>query len=135
MGRWVTFDFGRVRTGFVNLNFADRMPSNGFLYYGQHRPKEGIEDPDEVIMRIAGRSHWTSAAPAHFRFITVVGATDVIRAEVVPVVPSLADELVAREPIDPLFGVDRSLTLVSPLENEVRGKLEGIPGLARRKEG
>ena len=135
LGPWVTFDFGRERTGFVNLNFADTKASNGFLFYGIHRPRQGLENPDEVIMRIAGRSHWTSAAPAHFRFVTVVGAPQVTRAEVVPVAPQLADELVAREPVDPLFGVDRSLTLVSPVENEIRRKLEGIPGLAGRKEG
>ena len=135
LGQWVTFDFGRLRTGFVNLNFADQRASHGFLYYGQHRPRAGIENPDEVIMRIAGRSFWTSAAPANFRFITVVGAPAMIRAEIVPVDPELADELVAREPIDPLLGVDRSLTLVSPVEHEIRGKLEGIPGLAGREEG
>jgi len=99
------------------------------------KPKDGIENPDEVIMRPLGREHWTSAAPGRFRYLTVVGVSQVTRAEVVPVVPELADELAAREPIEPLFGVDRRLSLVSPVEHEIRRKLEGVPGLAGRKEG
>jgi len=135
LGPWVTFDFGRPRTGFVNLNFADNQASNSFLFYGLRRPKEGLDNPDEVVIRSGGRAHWTSAAPAKFRFITVVGAPQVTRAEVVPVVEALASELVARQPVEPLFGVDRSLTLMSPVEYEIRRKLESIPSLARRKEG
>ena len=76
-----------------------------------------------------------SAAPAKFRFVSVVGAPSVTGGEVVPVVPGLVGDLAARAAATPLLGINRQLSLVSPVEHEVRSKLEGIPSLAGRKEG
>ena len=135
LGKWVTFDFGREKVGFVNLKFAAQYSENGLLFYGLHRPKDGIETPDEAIIRTPGRGHWTSSAPARFRYVTVVGAPQVTHAEVLEVVPQLAHDLMGRRQVEPLFGVDRRLTLVSPLEHEIRRKLQGVPGLAGREEG
>jgi hypothetical protein len=53
----------------------------------------------------------------------------------VPVLPHLVGDLMERPVVRPLFSIERELTLVSPVENEVRGKLEGVAGLAGRKEG
>jgi hypothetical protein len=135
LGPWVTFDFGRELAGYVNLRFADTERSDGFVFYGLRRPRAGLENPDEVIIRARGRNYWTSAAPASFRFVTVVGLPDVTAGEVVPIVPELIGDLAQRPPVTPLFGIDRELTLVSPVEDEVRGKLEGVTGLAGREEG
>lgn len=135
LGSWARFDFGRVRTGYLKLQFANAKAGRGFVFYDLRRPPQGLGGYDDVVLKIAGREHWTASRPASFRFVTLVGMPAVTRAEVIPVNPDKAAGLLAREPRSSLFGVERKKTLVSPVEDEIRSQLEGVPGLARRKEG
>jgi hypothetical protein len=135
LGPWARLDFGRVRTGYLNLHFADSEASHGFVFYDLRRPPEGLVGYGDVVLRIAGRNRWTASRPASFRFVTLTGIPAVTRAEVVPVNPDKVAELLPRQPRSSLFGVEREKTLVSPVEDEIRSQLEGVPGLARRKEG
>ncbi len=140
IGPWVTFDFGRERTGFVNLKYDDGQssagrPGVGFLYYSRHEPKDGLEHPDEVILRVRGRTNWAPSRPATFRFVTAIGSPSIVAAEILPVDPRIAAERLLRPTPGSLFGVDRKKTLMSPAEHELRRQLEGFPGLAGRKEG
>ncbi|MDH3404753.1 MAG: hypothetical protein OES32_14180 [Acidobacteriota bacterium] len=135
LGPWVRFDFGRERTGYLTLRFADRDSGRGFVYYELRRPPDGLAGYGDVVLRIAGRDHWTASRPAKFRFVTVAGMPAVTRVEVIPVNPDKVAGLLAREPLPSLLGIERRGTLVSPVEDEIRGQLEGVPGLARRKEG
>jgi hypothetical protein len=135
LGRWVTFDFGHEGAGFLNLLFADTAGGRAFVFYGVRQPKDGLEDYDEVVLRAPGRDHWTTSAPARFRYVTVVAEPAVSGAELVPVDPRLAAPLFERAPEPDLFGIERRRELVTPVEDEVRRKLEGVPGLAGRKEG
>jgi len=133
LGPWVTWDFGQERTGFLNLKFASSAGGPGYVFYSRRRPSDGIADPDEILVRAAGRNNWIAASPVTFRYATVVGAPEISGAEVVPINPHTADQLSARQPVDALFGVDRSL--VTPVEDEIRRQLKRVPGLARREEG
>ena len=135
LGNWASFDFGREVTGFLHLTFADARAETGFVYYDLKQPKEGLAGHEEVIVRPTGRDSWTAATPARFRYLTVVGAPQVSGAEAWLVDERLAAELLERPAQQGLFGIERPRTLVPPVENEIRSKLEGIPGFARREEG
>ncbi len=130
--RWVTFDFGASQTGFLNVKFDDREPSLGFVFYGARAPKDGLERPDEVIVRMRGRDHWPASRPARFRFVTVVGSPTIVGVEIFPVAAELAADRLDGEPVVGLFGIEQPQTLLSPVEHEVRRQLEGLPGLAGR---
>ncbi len=135
LGAWARVDFGSVRTGYLNLRFADSRASRGFVFYELRRPPQGLGGYDDVVLRISGRKQWTASRPASFRFVTLAGMRNLTGAEIVPVDPEKAAGLLDRESRPSLFGIERKKTLVSPIEDEVRRKLQRVPGIARRKEG
>jgi hypothetical protein len=135
LGPWVSFDFASERVGFLSLHFADAETSTGYVYYGLRRPPQGLGEPEDIIIRAFGRERWTSSAPARFRFVTIVGAPAVAAAEVLPVDPSLAADRMGGRPQGGLFGVETPPILVSPVEDEVRRKLEGVAGFTGREKG
>jgi len=133
LGGWARFDFGPSRAGFLQLEFGDTEGGSAFVYYDLRRPKQGLGRPDEVVLRSPGAAQWIASRPAEFRFVTVVGAPSLLAARVVRL-PGLESPVAAHPISSGLLGIERRKTLVSPVENEVRSKLESIPGLARRKE-
>ncbi|MCZ6507276.1 MAG: hypothetical protein O7A04_04405 [Acidobacteria bacterium] len=135
LGPWVSFDFRSERVGFLNLHFADAEASTAYVYYGLRRPREGLGEHDDVIIRANGRALWTACAPARFRFVTIVGASAVAAAGVLAIEADLAAGLLEARPRLGLFGFESPPTLVSPVEDEVRRKLEGVAGFARRERG
>ena len=134
LGPWASFDFGGEVTGFLRLTFAGASAETGFVYYDLKLPKDGLAGHDEVIVRPRGSESWMAASPARFRYLTIVGAPQISSAEVLLVDEELAAALLERPSRQSLFGIERVRTLVPPMEDEVRSKLESIPGFARREE-
>jgi hypothetical protein len=135
LGLWATFDFGGEVTGILRLTFAGEAAETGFVYYDLRLPKEGLGGYDEVMVRASGRTSWMAAAPSRFQYVTVVGTPQVSAAEVLLVDETLAVDLLERPVQQGLFGIERRRILMPPVEDEVRSKLESIPGFARREEG
>ena len=139
LGQEVTFDWGREVTGYVGLFFATRQWPKALLYYGCDTA--GRESaPDDRALGARGRLLWTSAVPRRFRCVTVVAPDGVRGAFALPVDASLAAPLLgapgaAQEPLEGVFGLDDPPPLVTPVEDEIRRELEGLPGLVGGQPG
>ncbi len=138
------FDWGRQVTGYL---LVDVEPSagraTGLLYTGTGLlpPQPGEQRPAAGMVVMAGRRTWMDARPRRFRYALVVGlgdGVDAVSARVQEVDPVAAAGLVA-----PPAGTDNGRgvlgivpppALRTPVEDEVWRQLQGVPGVAGRKD-
>lgn len=110
------------------------------------------QPPAAAVLLLPGGREWLDAAPRRFRYALVAGIEGPLAARVYPVEPRAAAGLVAASELgdpsqlsDPgqighLGNVSRGVfgiappPLRTPVEDEVRRKLQGLAGVAGRKE-
>jgi len=89
-----------------------------------------------VVM--AGRRTWMDAWPRRFRYALVVGLGDALSARVQEVDPVAAAGLVAppagADSGRGVLGIVPPPALRTPVEDEVWRQLQGVPGVAGRKD-
>lgn len=126
-GPVILFDWGNEVTGYLTLvhrTGGGRPP--GVLRVGTEPPEADPYRPDATVLTVTDGGVWRDGLPRRFRYALVLGADSVVGARVEPVVPELLDRLPASPaPERGLFGLPppRSGT---PVEHEVRRKLEGL---------
>ncbi len=141
LGPWTVFDWGGEVVGYLNVGFLpdEEKPSCGLLWTSSQPLTSRLAvDPRfdpyaAVILGAPGRTWWTDARPRRFRYAYVLGLERVTLAEVYPVdVERAARLLGSQPPLAGLWGLAPP-RLVGPVEHEVWGELQGLPGLGGRK--
>ena len=135
------FDWGREVKGYVSLDVpASTRLQTGLLYTSSAAPPDPRRDPVTVVLVLPGKRGWTSALPGRFRYALFVGLEHPQAARVQPLTPAadpkafpslLPDGGTLEAP--GVFGIDPP-ELRSPIENEIWGELESVPGVAGRKK-
>ena len=139
LGRLVTFDWGRPVTGYPTLFFVDRKSPKALLYFGCDS-LDSEASPDDRALGASGRLLWSAALPRRFRCLTVL-APDGIRGAFVDAVdesraaPLLAAAEAAEGPAAGVLGLERPPELMTPVEDEIRRELQGLPGLVVGQPG
>ena len=135
----VLFDWGREVTGYLDLAMArsDRL-GMALLYTGAAPPDPLAGPPAADILLLPGEGRWLDAQPRRFRYVLVVGASGAREARVLPVDPAVLARFppprgTTRSPVGGVLGVVPP-PLRTPVEDEVWRELEGVPGVAGRKE-
>lgn len=130
-GPWVTFDWGRPVTGYLALEYLIEESPVALIYLGEEVPDLSVARPAAVLAGLEGGWLWSDALPQKFRYATVlVRDGTVTGAMVFPTNPRRSADLIPTE-LGPsgVFGL-RSETLRTPLEDEIRRELHGLPGTA-----
>lgn len=132
LGTQVLFDFGREVTGYLVL--AQKPPagqSAGLVWLGAEPPEPRPGTADTAAVPVPGSEVWHDALPRRFRYVLVLGLDPVVGAWVEPVAPRWLAVLPAPPAAEPrgVFGLPAP-PLRTPIEDEVRRKLKGIPGVA-----
>lgn len=130
------FDWGREVTGYVSLDVttSTRIQA-GLLYLSSAAPPDPQRDPAATVLVLPGKRGWTSALPGRFRYALFVGIERPQAARVQPLAdPKLFTTLRGAAPDGSgVFGIDPP-ELRTPIENEIWGELESVPGVAGRKK-
>ncbi len=134
-GRPLTFDWGREVTGYAGLYFGSRRSPRALLYFGCE-PSDLEAVPDDRAIGARGEIVWTSAVPRRFRCMTVLAPAGVRRAFALAVDEDLAAPiLTSPRPLEGVFGIADPPQLVTPVEDEIRRELQGLPGLVVGQPG
>ncbi len=129
LGLWVTFDFGRERTGFLELLFSGGEPVTGLVFTGNKLPDPRLDRPQTVMIKAAGFDRWKDVYPRSFRYVTVVALKRVAGAEVLPVDIARSSALKpGSKPAPRVFGV-RAPALRPAAEHRFWRELERITSL------
>jgi hypothetical protein len=127
------FDWGREVTGYLLI---DVQPSKkmgvGLLYTGMKTPEPLAERPASGLLVLGGRRTWMDAHCRRFRYALVVGLPGAVAARVQEVDPVRGMES-AEGAARGVMGIVPP-PLRTPVEDEVWRDLEGVPGVAGRKE-
>ncbi len=128
-GPWVTFDWGRTVTGYLALEYPIEESPVALIYVGEEVPDLSVARPAAFLAGLEGGWLWSDALPQRFRYATVlVRDGTVTGAMVFPTNPRRSADLIPTEPgPSGVFGL-RSETLRTPLEDEIRRELHGLPG-------
>lgn len=131
LGPWVTFDWGRTVTGYLALEYLIEESPVALIYLGEEVPDLSVARPAAVLAGLEGGWLWSDALPQRFRYATVlVRDGSVTGAMVYPTNPRRSADLIPTEPgSSGVFGL-RSENLRTPLEDEIRRELHGLPGTA-----
>lgn len=138
------FDWGSEVAGYLSLDVpASTRMQAGLLYTGSKAPPDPRRDEPTVVLVLPGKRGWTSALPGRFRYALFVGIERPQAARVQPLTPPASDSGPGAFPFllpgagNParagVFGIDPP-TLRTPIENEIWGELESVPGVAGRKK-
>ena len=127
LGRWVTFDFGRSVSGFVNLVPAKRGGARGLFWIGTDEPPQPRSSPpDGRLFSLVGQGSWTDSTPRRFRYVTVVSLTEISGARAFVLKPELESTLLIGErPPAGILGLDPP-DLRSPVEDEFWREFESL---------
>lgn len=128
-GPWVTFDWGRMVTGYLALEYLIEESPVALIYFGEEVPDLSVARPAAALAGVDGGWLWSDALPQRFRYATVLVRDGTLTgAMVFPTNPRRSADLIPTEP-GPIgvFGL-RSETLRTPLEDEIRRELHGLPG-------
>lgn len=125
----VLFDWGKEVTGYLGLRFKDSQPVTARIHVGGDRPDPFQRSPDIVLAGVPGRRSWHDVRPRRLRYAMVLGLEGVaVEGRVFPTDPvasaALLEPEVGRRGA---FGLEPP-RLRAPVEHEVRGELEGVPG-------
>jgi len=133
-GGVILFDWGRELTGYLTLDHRSgggRPP--GLLRVGTELPEVDLSRSHARVLTASAGDVWRDELPRSFRYALVLGADSVVSARVAPVAPELRHLLPVPVPERGLFGLP-SPRLGTPVENEVRRRLQGLSGGARRED-
>ena len=129
-------DWGREVTGYVSLDVpTSTRIQTGLLYLSSAAPPDPQRDPATTVLILPGTRGWTSALPGRFRYALFAGIERPQAARVQPLAdPGLFTTLRGAAPDGSgVFGIDPP-ELRTPIENEIWGELESVPGVAGRKK-
>lgn len=137
LGPVVLFDWGREVEGYLNLQHRSRsgQPS-GLLLVGSSLPPLAPE-AGETVITVAGAAAWRDVVPRRFRYALVLGVEALEGAWVEPVDGALLERLpppaAAPGGRNSAGGVRwiEPPPLETPVQHEVRRKLQGLAGGAR----
>lgn len=140
-GGAVLLDWGREVAGYLSLDVspAEKMGA-ALLFTGAAPPDPLASRPATPILVAPGARRWLDARPRRFRYALVLGLERPATARLLPLAPGLDAKTVAGllPPASDgeaprIFGIEAP-PLRTPVEDEVWGKLQGVPGVALRKE-
>ncbi len=125
-GPIVTFDFGRTVTGILSLGLSEDKELQALIYIGDDKPSDPRqEEPVGHVTTVPGSPSWQDSAARRFRFVTLVGVDQKIRALALETETSQAEDRRWQSgPELGVFGVDPP-ELGSPMKNEIWRELEG----------
>ncbi len=129
------FDWGREVAGYLTIQ-VPAVPAlqAGLLFTGATPPDPRQQRPAAPVLVMPGQRVWRSARPGRFRYALVVGIRNPSGAGVQPVDPAvLARRLPKPYKVEGVFWIDPP-PLRTPVEDEVWGELQGVPGVAGRKD-
>ncbi len=140
LGPWVVFDWGTEVVGYLSVGFlAGEEAAHGLLWTASEESASplGVDpqlDPyDAVILGAPGRTWWTDVRPRRLRYVYVLGLDQVTVAEVYPVRLDRAAPLLEAPPRPAgLWGLPPP-RLVTAVEHEIWGELQGLPGVGGRQ--
>ncbi len=129
VGQRVVFDWGQEVTGYLNFSFSLTRGAKGLYFAGR-----GPKDPDRAVPtgwfeKLDGTRTWTATEPRSFRYVTVVSTEPLNGARVFLADPSQPAVRIADGPVEGVFGLE-PVPLPTPAEDEIRGELESLEGLA-----
>lgn len=138
------FDWGREVTGHLVLDVPPREEIGpALLFTGPTPPDVRQDTPSAAVLVPRGARRWMDARPRRFRYVLLLGMKRPAAARLLPLAPELDPGTVAallpRDGEAPegvfgnLFGIGAP-PLRTPVEDEVWSELQGVPGVARRKE-
>jgi hypothetical protein len=130
LGHWVTFDFGRQVSGFVNLIPARRSGARGLFWIGTEEPPDPRSAPPEGrLLALVGQGSWTDTVPRRFRYVTVVSLAELAGARAFVLKPTLEKEFVGgRSGSAGVLGIDPP-ELRSPVEDEFWRQFESLTSI------
>lgn len=131
----ILFDWGREMTGYLILELSPSAERTSALLFTGGEPPRPLDEPPAAVVVLPGRASWTDALPRRFRYALVVGIEGPVAARVQRVDETAAAGLLAGDPRPArgVFGIAPPL-LRTPVEHEIWGDLERVPGVARREE-
>jgi hypothetical protein len=131
LGNWITFDFGRELSGYLNVVFERRGGARGLVYLASSdyaRPRR--ERPTTRLMAMVGQGSWTDSVPRRFRFATVVSTAEIVGARAFVLKPDLEEVRVfGTEGPEGVFGLHPP-ALRSPVEDEFWSEFESVARFA-----
>jgi hypothetical protein len=133
------FDWGREVTGYLVLDLPPReQRGTALLFTGAAPPDAWKESPAGAVVVPPGSRRWMDVRPRRFRYVLLLGMERPAAARVLPLSPRLdagtAAALLPREgKPEGVFGIAPP-PLRTPVEDEVWSELQGLPGVARRKD-
>ena len=128
-GPIVTFDFGHIVTAFLSLGLSEDKELHALLYTGEERPSNPRQEESAgYVISVSGSPSWQDSTLRRFRFVTLVGVDQKIRA--------LALEAEVTEVEEAPWQIRRSAGVLgidppklgSPMKNEIWRELEGGQG-------
>lgn len=129
------FDWGRQVGGYLTLE-ARQAPELqvGLLFTGDAPPDPQRDRPAASVLLMPRQRVWRSARPGRFRYALVVGIAQPRGMSVQPVDAAVLPRLLPRTHApEGVFGIEPP-ALRTPVEDKVRGELEGVPGVGGRKK-
>ena len=128
-GSPVLYDWGREVEGRLTLDLPPaREMQVALLFTGAEIPDPLHDSPAASVLILPGRHDWLDALPRRFRYAVLVGLRRPAAAAVLP-----APARTVRKEVMKVFGLPGP-PLRTPVEDEVWSKLQGVAGVARRKE-
>ena len=140
-GTVVLLDWGREVVGYLSLDVRpDDKMGTALVFTGTEPPDPLAARPSTVVFVAPGARRWLDSRPRRFRYALVLGLTRPAAARLLPLAPGLSAKTAAgllppaSDGENPrVFGIEAP-PLRTPVEDEVWGKLQGVPGVALRKE-
>ncbi|HEX7183955.1 MAG TPA: hypothetical protein VF756_19145 [Thermoanaerobaculia bacterium] len=131
----ILFDWGREVTGYLTLALPPSTERTAALLFTGDVPPRPLADPPAAVAILPGRGSWTDALPRRFRYALVVGLKEPVTAQVQRVDETAAASLLAgvHRPARGVFGIAPP-SLRTPVEHEIWGDLESVPGVAGREK-
>jgi hypothetical protein len=122
----VTFDWRKVVQGYIELKLADREYSGALLFVGNERPDPLKDQPVNIVVSIPGRRSWIDSQPRQFRYVTVVGASDLTGAELLKIdAAKFLEHQAHSEPSGGVYGIEGP-QLRSTMENKLWRQVHGL---------
>lgn len=138
LGSQISFDWGREVVAYLAIRLpqetADQPPIS-LLFADSELPRARQRRPDAYLLAMPGQTVWLDAAPRRFRYLTILGLSQVSGADAYLVDPTLVETLLGDVPQERgVFGL-RPPNLGTSLENEIRDQLQGLASDAGKESG
>ncbi|HKV07680.1 MAG TPA: hypothetical protein VJ725_06035 [Thermoanaerobaculia bacterium] len=140
-GTGTLLDWGREVVGYLSLDVkVEEEMGTALVFTGGGPPNPLAVRPDTVVLVAPGARRWLDSRPRRFRYALVLGLERPATARLLPLAPGL-DAKTAAGLLPPasdgenprVFGIEAP-PLRTPVEDKIWGELQGVPGVALRKE-